>query len=273
MTFGIVVAAVALCRPAAAVAPEPQTGYRGIVDRNIFGLKPPPEPAQPPNTAQQLPKILLTGITTILGNKLALLKLQPPPAKAGEQLKEEPLMLTEGQREGPVEVLQIDEKAGAVRVNNSGTVTTLTFEKDAPKIAPAPAMAAPNQAVPNTGLATLPASNALPNYANPAARTFRLPAPGTGAAAVQPGMNVAPATGTAAVAAPVSTVTPSLPSPVGQLTPEQQQLLRQIQEQVARESQNQPQTPAASAPQNPGAIMPGQLPVPQASGYVNPVRR
>ena len=40
--------------------------------------------------------------------------------------------MSEGQRAGPIEVLQINEKAGSVKVNNSGTVMVLTFEKDGP---------------------------------------------------------------------------------------------------------------------------------------------
>src|SRR5437660_1094780 len=92
--------------------------YQGIVTRNVFGLRepllPPDRPAQPP------PKITLTGITTILGYNLAFLKAQKPG-------KEQALMLTEGQRDGDVQVLEIDEKAGRVTVNNFGTVMTLTF--------------------------------------------------------------------------------------------------------------------------------------------------
>ena len=109
--------------------------YRGIPERNLFGLKPPEVPHYEP-PPPQLPKLTLTGITTILGNKRALMKAEEPGGKPGQQAKELSLILTEGQREGNVEVLLIDERAGTVKVMNSGTLMTLTFEKDGVKLPP-----------------------------------------------------------------------------------------------------------------------------------------
>jgi hypothetical protein len=107
---------------------------QAIPERNAFGLKPAPIPTivDPPPTP--LPKLILTGITTILGNKLALMKAVPPGNPPGRAVTEESLILAEGQREGNVEVLNIDENAGSVRVNNSGSIMTLTFEKDGAKL-------------------------------------------------------------------------------------------------------------------------------------------
>src|SRR6266700_4952449 len=79
--------------------------FRAIPERNVFGLKEPTQgqvATNPP--AHPLPKLILTGITTILGNKRVLLK-ELPVAGGPEQGKEIPLMLTEGQREADVEVL------------------------------------------------------------------------------------------------------------------------------------------------------------------------
>src|SRR5438874_469686 len=91
--------------------------YHGIVDRNVFGLKdpPPPPPPNPDAGKPPTPPITLTGITTVLGNKRAFLTLQLP-AKAPEPAKIASLMLTEGQRDGEVEVLEIDEKERTVKV-------------------------------------------------------------------------------------------------------------------------------------------------------------
>src|SRR5437763_1437553 len=53
--------------------------YALIIERNIFGLKPAPAPA--PTVESNRPptaKIILTGITTILGDKRTLLKVLPP---------------------------------------------------------------------------------------------------------------------------------------------------------------------------------------------------
>jgi hypothetical protein len=132
-------AAVAFCSSAnvigAASSGEP---YGRIAERNLFGLHDAVPPQQPPPPPPALPKVLLTGTTTIFGNKLALLKVQYPQ-KPGEQPQgEQSLILAEGQREGGVEVLQIDEKAGSIRVNNSGMEMTVAFEKDAGKTAGGP---------------------------------------------------------------------------------------------------------------------------------------
>lgn len=115
--------------------------YQNIVDRNVFSLKPPPPPPDPTEVAKPTAlKITLTGITTILGNKRVLMKTPPPPGKPGEGPKtEQSYILTEGQREGDIEVLEIDDKAGSVKVNNAGTIQTLTFEKDGAKLPSTPA--------------------------------------------------------------------------------------------------------------------------------------
>jgi hypothetical protein len=96
----------------------------------VFGIKPPPPPVRPEDIKPPIPDINLTGITTILGNKRALLKV---PAKPPKQPKEESYILTEGQSEGDIEVLQIDEVAGSVKVNNHGTVQTLDFASNGVK--------------------------------------------------------------------------------------------------------------------------------------------
>src|SRR5215467_8816396 len=99
--------------PVKAIAPDRDLGqYNAIPERNVFGLRPPPSDPLPTNPPAQLPKITLTGITTILGNKRALMMLAPPNLKPGEMSHEISLILTEGQRELEVEVLQIDEKRG-----------------------------------------------------------------------------------------------------------------------------------------------------------------
>jgi len=129
-----VVASLVFCGEALATAPDtPANRYQAIPERNAFRLKPPPVvPDQSPPPS--IPKLILTGITTVLGSKLALMKAVPPGSGPGQPAKEESLMLTEGQRQGNVEVLNIDEKAGSVRVNYTGSILTLTFEKDGAKL-------------------------------------------------------------------------------------------------------------------------------------------
>lgn len=113
--------------------------YHSIYDRNAFHLRsliaaraaPPHEP---------LPLVKLTGITTILPGKRALL-LVDFPVRPREKPREESYILAEGQRAGPIEVLAIDEKTAHVTVDESGTVTNLTFDKLTPTARPAPARA------------------------------------------------------------------------------------------------------------------------------------
>ena len=102
--------------------------YLGIAGSNVFRLKPPQfqVPAQPP---APLPKVIAVGITTITVDKRALLKVSLP-AMPPEPAKEVSCILTVGQREGPIEVLEVDEFAGRVTVRNSGKVMLLTLENE-----------------------------------------------------------------------------------------------------------------------------------------------
>ena len=128
--------------PAQAVVPAPSGGaYDTIVARNVFRLVPIPHPPETQPAPPQLPKIIVTGITTILHNKRVLLKVLMP-ARPNEQPTEQLLILTEGERDGVVEVLQINESEATVKLINSGTEMTLSLEKDGAKPATAGAATA-----------------------------------------------------------------------------------------------------------------------------------
>ena len=128
-------AGLLFCGEILAIAPDyAPDRYKSIPEQNAFRLKSPPQIEPPGPTNAPLAKLILTGITTILDTKRALLKALPSVNAPGQQPKEESMILTEGQREGNIEVLNIDEVAGSVRVNNSGTIMTLTFEKDGAKL-------------------------------------------------------------------------------------------------------------------------------------------
>jgi len=115
----------------------PNNPYAPIVVRNVFSLNPAPTndvnatPADPP------PKITLNGIMSIFGQLQALYKVAVP-AKSGQPAKDEPYILSEGQRQDEIEVTHIDEKAGLVTFNNHGTVQELPLVK-----ANAPAVSTP----------------------------------------------------------------------------------------------------------------------------------
>jgi hypothetical protein len=257
-------AAVFFALNVSGIMPDPKPDhFQTIPQRNVFGLKE-PEKMVITNPPRQQPKILLTGITTILGNKRALLKILPAAlaGKAADASKEISLILTEGQREADVEVLQIDEKAGSVRVNNSGTVMTLTFERDGPKLSSTPATA--GQGIPpgvptNTGGIPIPGVVApglvttpvVPNT-NSGIRSFpsrtpRWPAtantPSTQQPATAPALPAAPPIpGTSAAALNSA---PPVPADLTQgLSREEQAILQQFQKAAA---QNQALPPASGS--------------------------
>jgi hypothetical protein len=140
-----------------------------ITNRNMFALKPAPSAedlaklnAPPP---EPLPKVFITGITTLMGNKSAMLRVQRP-AKPPEPAKDIPLMLAEGSpAEEDVQVVEINVAAGTVRILNRGTPQLLDISKDSPKAAPAAAPA--------------PAPGGIrPGIPIPAASGSGIPAPG-----------------------------------------------------------------------------------------------
>jgi hypothetical protein len=127
-------------------AAGPESPYRAIIVRNAFGLKtPPPAPPPPEAPAPQLtPSALkLTGIVTFLGGRRATFVLQEP---GKPQINSD--LVREGETDVAItnlEVLQIDERAGLVRVAYGGKELTLDFVNNGlkPPTAPPPAAGAP----------------------------------------------------------------------------------------------------------------------------------
>jgi len=102
--------------------------YQPIVLRNPFGIKPVPEPIaqvkEGPPVA--LPKVILTGITTMFGPPKALIEItEAEPGKAANIRRP---ILREGEKDGTVEVISIDPANASVRIKNSGFETNLNFE-------------------------------------------------------------------------------------------------------------------------------------------------
>jgi len=143
------------------VAPEPVNDqpYSAIWVRNVFDLKPPPPP--PSNVASNTPpaNIKLLGISTMLGNKRAILSVQEVAGPGRPPGKEQSYVMTEGQRQGPLEVLEIDPPNRKVKIKNEELVSTITFDTNktsigsAPGAPPAPAFTPPgfNPPRPNIG--------------------------------------------------------------------------------------------------------------------------
>lgn len=187
------VTGAAVCAQAAADVPdnEPSSDnpYQAIVERNVFGLRPPPPPPGPEEAPKPPPPPLtLTGITTMLGKKLAFLKSAPQPGKPGQPPPTEQFYtLAEGQQDGDLLVMQIDENVQTVKVNYAGTVSTLDFINNGAKEKAAPVMAAAGQpgqpgGIPAPPMGVAPGAS-VPAQGNPSRlslpnRPVRLPAPG-----------------------------------------------------------------------------------------------
>lgn len=131
--------------PPEAPSAVPDNPYQAISRRNPFGLLPPPPPvkedATPPPAPPPPVNVRLSGFTDLMGRKKAFLVL----TEQGPNKQPKSKALYEGERESGVEVLTIDFKSRAVKVNNNGLVTNLTFAKlEASSLPPQP-MGGPGQ--------------------------------------------------------------------------------------------------------------------------------
>jgi hypothetical protein len=127
---GYVTAGLAACAAAIVLADESadNSPYHSIVERNLFSLRPiPPAPGPPETPKPPAAEITLSGISTIHGHKRALLKTGPIPGKVGDAAKPQSFILSEGEREGDMEVTSIDEKVSCVKIIYDGIESTLTF--------------------------------------------------------------------------------------------------------------------------------------------------
>jgi hypothetical protein len=125
ITLGATTLLVGTC--ASLLADAKVNPYEPIVERNPFGLKPPPPPdpdagKPPPPPPAPLATVDLTGITSILSSKRALLEIVPGPGKP--MIKP---ILAEGERVESVEVVSINVEKNEVTIKNGNTVTNLTF--------------------------------------------------------------------------------------------------------------------------------------------------
>lgn len=163
-------AALAVALSARAAAQESaENPYQSIVDRNVFALKPPPDPETLKPPTPPPPPIELQGISVLFGRKRVLFTVTVPGSKPGQPPERKALILAEGERRDEVEVLEIDEKTGTVKFNNHGQEDIRTLAKDSSKIAAAP----PPPAAP-------PAPGAIPSpQPAPPTATFN-PPPGAG---------------------------------------------------------------------------------------------
>ncbi|HEX4342640.1 MAG TPA: hypothetical protein VH255_04575 [Verrucomicrobiae bacterium] len=160
--------------------------YDMISDRNVFKLKPLPPPIDPHAVQPDPPiKVTLTGITTILGDALALLEAQP------QGKPKIFLTLAEGQRENDISVISIDQKAGTVTIKNQDLTQTLDMG-DAAKRAGAGGAMAGNSPVPSNLPMAAPGDNSVRDLRSrsiPTRRDMRVTTSGDNSTAPNSGPN------------------------------------------------------------------------------------
>jgi len=130
--------------------------YNPIVLRNAFALKDPPpviqtvlQPPKPPTNVE------LRGITTLLGRPQVLLNFKVPGTPP-EPPKDRSMVMDVGQREGDVEVLEINPVAGTIRIRNQGTELAMNLRDNAAKPQSAPSVALPIPSLPPGAAPQLP---------------------------------------------------------------------------------------------------------------------
>jgi hypothetical protein len=251
--------------------------YASIVERNVFGLKPPPPPPGPEDTKPPPSNITLTGIIT-LGGKRALMTTPPVGGKPGAPATPESYILKEGEIQGPIEVISIDEVNFVVKVRNSGQEQTLDFKNNGPKLVAGP----PPAAAPGAAAGVKPMPGTMPGI-NPGGMVRPMPTqtPAGGVAVPMPNFdrNVRTTTpGTTGAGYPGAAVGTSLTgygasgvnphttvNPVHNLTAEEQALMVEVERERTRDRvlsgrmpplPPTPYTPAGS----PGSITPGTTP-------------
>jgi len=247
-------------------APSGSNPYLVVAERNMFDLKPIPRPEDltPPPPPAPPTKITLQGITVLFGRKEVLLKIPEPPAP-GQPPKERSLILGEGERHGPIEVVRIDPVAREVEFRDSGNPVKLKLTDFIAKT-PAP-----------------PAAPAAPGAVRPGAPptpgpTARVITPGSVTPGGVPGAAPMVASGTVVAGTPTAAAaptapplpsrpvraTPPNPNPQPQLSLEEQIVLIELQRQATQEQVKRglmpPLPPTELTP--PGALPPPVAPTP-----------
>jgi len=103
--------------------------YQAIIDRNAFGLKPPPQVVNPTPTNPVVPvNVKFTGITSNSRGKKAWLMI---PAQPGKNTNPQYLNgLAEHEKQGEIEVVEINVKESKVKILNAGSLVELNVKGD-----------------------------------------------------------------------------------------------------------------------------------------------
>ncbi len=143
------------------VNPSGDNAYHVFVERNPFGLRPlqvVPPVTNTPTT--QKSDVKFTGITSDRSSgKKAWLVVPPPPNNRTQNPQY--LSMREGETQGDIQVLEIDDKENTVKIVNAGTTAVLSFKENGFTTPTAAAMPG-NPLMPRGIPGVLPTPGALP---------------------------------------------------------------------------------------------------------------
>ncbi|HZM03929.1 MAG TPA: hypothetical protein VFC44_13035 [Candidatus Saccharimonadales bacterium] len=152
---------------------DPANPYFVISERNVFHLNPIPPPPEPEKPKQDLPVIKISGFVKVGNSSKALF------SSTSKDKKDLPIYysLSEGEKQGFLELVKIDRDKGEAEIINSGVKMTLNLKDDTLKdTISAPPAGGPMQArfdnrrglppIPGVGRAGAPARVNVP-YAGP----------------------------------------------------------------------------------------------------------
>jgi hypothetical protein len=157
--------------------------YRVIIDRNPFGLQDPPPPPDPSSLTNQPPvkvDVKFTGVTSDSSSKRAWLMIPPGPGRPQPKY----LSLSEGDSDGDLKVVEINETETTVKILNAGVPVTLNFREHGLS-APAGPMVHPG--VPGAVPGVIPATTIPPPGIRTAYGTSYVPPSVTPQSPVNPG--------------------------------------------------------------------------------------
>lgn len=98
-----------------------------LISRNVFGLVKPGLSSTPTNLPPPiLSTVKIPGVTTILDCRQVLLEISGPKT-VQPPAKPIAVVMREGEREGEIEVLTINERRGTATIRNQGIIQTLTM--------------------------------------------------------------------------------------------------------------------------------------------------
>jgi hypothetical protein len=124
----------------AAPPEEADNPYAVISERNVFHLSPAPPPPEPDKPKLELPTIKLSGFFRVGSRTRALFSSYPKKKEEGTTYYN----LAQGEKDGILEVVKIDEENGSVDILTTGNPATLTLKDDVLPSAATPAARPPD---------------------------------------------------------------------------------------------------------------------------------